>query len=94
MPYRLYSGTIGSDKGKIESIKAKIMTACPDVKFDSGDYGLSLYGYLSYSDTGRTVETSIKCICRPARPADPETGFEGQDEIIADVDSLIKFWSI
>lgn len=93
MPYRLYSGTVGEDKSEIEAIKARIAAACPDVRFESGDYGLSLYAYLTFSDTHATVVLSVRCVCRPARPADAENGFEGQSEIVSDVDSLIKFWS-
>lgn len=89
----LYRNSIGEDRRLIKEIKTRMAAACPDVHFETGDYGLSLYGFLTYSDTDKTVETSIRCICRPARPADPESNFEGQSEIIADVDELIKFWS-
>lgn len=93
MSYRLYSGTIGEDKREIEAIKTRIAAACPDVHFETGDYGLTLFAYLRYSDTKQTVVPSIRIVCQPARPADGDMDFDGQSEIIADVDSLIKFWS-
>lgn len=89
----MYRGTVGDDKREIEAIKSKIAAACPDVRFETGDYGLSLHGYLTYSDTGKTVPISIRCICQPRRPPAPDSNFEGQPEIIADVNELIKFWS-
>lgn len=83
----LYRGTIGADKQKIAEIKAKIEAACPDVILESWqDYGLKLTGYRRDAD-GHTILSSIRVICQPARPDN------GQPEIIADIDALIKEWS-
>lgn len=81
----LYRGLFGEDKKKIAEIGARIRAACPNVTLENWqDYGLKLTGYLKDSD-GATIISSIRVICQPA--------CNGQPEIIADVDALIKEWS-
>lgn len=83
----LYRGLFGEDKKKIAEIGARIRAACPNVTLESWqDYGLKLTGYLKDAD-GNTIISSIRVICQPARPDN------GQPEIIADIDALIKEWS-
>ena len=77
MPYTL---------NDVRDAKAKIKAACPDVILESWqDYGFRLVGYKQEWWTRPPEQPHI--ILQPARPGN------GQPEIIADVDALIKEWS-
>lgn len=74
-------------KSDVAKAKAKIAAACPDVKLeDWQDYGFRLTGYKVNVD-GETMPATIRTVLQPYRPEN------GQPEIIADVDELIKCWS-
>lgn len=77
MPYRL------SD---VQAAKAKIAAACPDVILESWqDYGFKLVGYKKEWWTRPPEKPQV--VYQPARHEN------GQPEIIADIDALIKEWS-
>lgn len=85
----LYRNTIAIDKRLIAEIKAKIEAACPNaILEDWQDYGLKLTGCRRGPD-GTLFDRRI--ICQPKRPATDD--WDGQPEIIADVDAIIKLWS-
>lgn len=74
----------GYFRGNVDAAERKIKAACPDVTLERWDYGFSMCGYKS---NGEPLEHSRRIVFQAGR-ADI-----GQPEIIADVDSLIKFWS-
>lgn len=75
----------------VEAARMKIAAACPDVHFEKLDYGFALYGY-KLGPNGGIAQHTYRTIMRPGRPPDPDSGFDGQDEIVNDIDDLIKFW--
>lgn len=70
----------------VERAADRIRKACPDVILGYGDYGFRVDGW-RVDANGHTITSTIRTIYQPARSDN------GQPEIIADVDSLIKFWS-
>lgn len=79
-------------RANVTAARDKIAAACPDVVFEYGDYGFRLDGYKRGAG-GETIVSSIRTIMQPERPADPDLNFDGQPEIIGDVDTLIREWS-
>jgi hypothetical protein len=82
----LYRGTCASDRSYIAEIYHRIRETCPNVLLEYGDYGFKLIGYL-VDDEGYTIVSSIRVICQPARQDN------GQPEIVANIDELVKYWN-
>lgn len=71
--------------GDVHAAMRKIEAACPNVILENWqDYGFTLIGY-RHGPNDELLDH--RTVFQPARPEN------GQPEIIADVDALIKEWS-